>query len=417
MSASFLAAASCRRDDAELHALIAHFVVADSSAWAIEHRGAAGRCLVATRRLEAGIKVFTERPLAVARPCSTAALAREILAQVKQGPPDSERLRALRLLQAQGDGELLARSMKSVESALPDGTPEDARALALWARGVAMINTHAAGERGLGTDRAVIGLLGSMMPHECLASCTVHIGEAGGGSPITLHTVRPLAKGEALSISYCSSYQPRERRRELLLQQHGFLCDCSRCTSAPELVRALQCPNCGEGPCSPLSAAPSCRELYCDECEATMRLDDDAWASLVRAERSSDVDECMSVCHPFHHRMVEMYGTNLPKLPPAARAQVLLQFASARARLLGESHPLVARDIEGAALALQEAGETEQSIASFTDAADRYRACFGLSCDEVARCRAHLYNCSQPTELDDDVVCRPPSLPTSDDHG
>jgi hypothetical protein len=392
MSVSFLSAASCFRDDVALHQLIGRFIVADSRAWAIEHRGAAGRCLVATRALEAGVAVFTERPLVVASPCSSAALALEILAVVEQAPAGSERVRALHLLQAHGSGDFFALSMRSAESSLPDGAPADARAAALWARGVAHINTHAAGEKSLGTERAVLGLLSSMMQHECLASCVVRVGESGeiGGSPISLHTVRAVGAGEALSISYCASYQPRERRRELLLKQHGFVCDCARCTSQPELVRALQCPACGDGPCSPTLGAPSCRELVCDDCEATMELDDDAWASLEAAEASSSVDECMSVCHPFHHRMVSMYSNNLPKLPAAARAQVLLQFASARARLLGDSHPLVARDLESAALALHAAGEREQSLATFGDAAERFCSCFGPGCDDAARCRAHL---------------------------
>ena len=393
MTDSFLAAASGRCDDVSLHALIRHFIFADGSSsssskrWAIEHRGEAGRCLVAAEALEAGMLVFTERPLAVASPCSTSALAREILA--KRAPANSERRRALRLLQAEGSGEFFGLSMKSAESALPDGAPEDARADARWARGVAHVNTHAAGEPRHGTERAVIGLLSSMMPHECLAACAVRIGGESDGSPISLHTVRPVARGEMLSISYCSSYLPREKRRELLLKQHGFVCACQRCTgSSPELVRALQCPNCGEGPCSPTSADPSCRELYCDSCEATMALDDDAWRELTRLELSSSIDECMQVCHPYHHKMVQMYSTNLDKLPDAARAQVLLQFASARGRLLGESHPLVARDIEGAARALRAAGELEQSIATFADAANRYSDCFGPACDEAARCRA-----------------------------
>lgn len=389
MTDSFITATACRRDDALLLTLARHFIVSDGSNWAVEHRGAAGRCLVATRALEAGVLVFTERPLAVASHCSSAALAREILEQIGRVPSESEHPQALRLLQAQGSGEFFALSMQSADRTLPDGAPEAAREAAQWARGVAHINAHAAGEKGLGTERTVIGLLSSMMPHECLSSCAVRVGESGG-SPISLHTVRAVAKGDALSISYCSSYQPRERRRELLCKQHGFVCECARCTDGPELVRALQCPHCGEGPCSPGSPAPSCRELVCDACEATMQLDDATWEQLVRAESSSSVDECMSVMHPFHHRMIAMYGSNLSKMPPAARAQVLLQFASARARLLGASHPLVARDIEGAAVALHTAGEHDQAAATFADAADRYGLCYGPGCEEVARCREHL---------------------------
>ena len=81
------------------------------------------------------------------------------------------------------------------------------------------------------------------------------------GSEISLHTVREVAAGELLSISYVGAYQPTKRRQALLEAQHGFVCGCARCTSLPETTRAFRCPSCGEGPCSPTSPAPSCREV------------------------------------------------------------------------------------------------------------------------------------------------------------
>ena len=110
-----------------------------------------------------------------------------------------------------------------------------------------------------------------------------------------------------------------------------------------------------------MPAAPraGCRSLVCFGCGDTTSLDDESWAELLAAERSSDLGECMRRLHPYHHKMVAAYRSNIgpPSLPlarrcrPASpfplragrvpiaggqRAEVYCQFADARIRLSGD---------------------------------------------------------------------------------
>ena len=98
------------------------------------------------------------------------------------------------------------------------------------------------------------------------------------------------------------------------------------------------------------------------------------------------------VADPYHHKPVSMYQHNLSKLPPAACAEVLLQFADARERLYATfaavdvAHPTVSNDLETGAVALLEAGERERAAEVFEDAAARFAAFFGASSADAARC-------------------------------
>ena len=286
MSESFLCATSWRSRDTTLLSLIQPRLVHNSGLWRIEHRNGAGRCLIAACHIPAGTKIFTEKPLVVAKGGS-AAIARGVLA-LDRG---SDEYAAV--------GELHSLATREKDGYGP------------WAAGVATNNVHGAGGNLLdpaAERRVLLGLLASMMMHECCPSCVTHISGISDGSLFSLHTVRDLEPGMPLSISYVGAYQPTARRRELLLRQHRFLCQCRRCTSLPEQTRAFRCPNCGEGPCSPASPSASSRELECDNCEAVMQLDDEAWQGLLDAEQCEIVCEaCMSVLHPYHHKPQLMY--------------------------------------------------------------------------------------------------------------
>lgn len=125
-----------------------------------------------------------------------------------------------------------------------------------------------------------------------------------------------------------------------------------------------------------------------------MALDDEAWAELEQAETSEVVSaEMMAVLHPYHHVPTLMYQLNLLKLPCAARAAFLRQHADARARLYAYfcdeelAHPLVANDLEGAAVAHLAGGELEEAAAAFTEAAAGFAAFYGEHAPEAIRCR------------------------------
>ena len=74
------------------------------------------------------------------------------------------------------------------------------------------------------------GLLASMMEHSCEPNCIISIGNAEDGSVLTLTTKRDVVPGEALTISYVPLGRSVSERRGLLSSQHGFLCECRRCT-------------------------------------------------------------------------------------------------------------------------------------------------------------------------------------------
>lgn len=94
-----------------------------------------------------------------------------------------------------------------------------------WALGVAYINGHGATE----PTRGVLGLLSSMMQHDCDPTCSVEFAPMSEGSTVSLRTLRQVQAGELLSISYVEMEWSTAERRAALDLQYGFFCRCSRC--------------------------------------------------------------------------------------------------------------------------------------------------------------------------------------------
>ena len=94
-----------------------------------------------------------------------------------------------------------------------------------WALGVAYLNAHGASR----PTRGVIGVLASMMEHNCAPSCRVAFDDVASGSVVSLRTLRDVREGEALSISYVELEWPTAERRAVLELQYGFNCVCERC--------------------------------------------------------------------------------------------------------------------------------------------------------------------------------------------
>lgn len=61
--------------------------------------------------------------------------------------------------------------------------------------------------------------------HSCIPNCCV---ENGADACITLRAERPIAPGEELTIAYVPLGLPQSRRQELL-NNYRFVCDCTRC--------------------------------------------------------------------------------------------------------------------------------------------------------------------------------------------
>ena len=373
----------------------------NSGAWTVMDRTGAGRCLIAAREIRAGTKIFTERPIAVAYPEGE----QDLITAVACKLVDMSYYRLVDdRFQPAGDFAAVCE-LQCTEGTRP-GTED-------WAQSVAKINVHGAGGTLIDPAhqrRGVLGLLSSMMQHECAPSCVIHISEAEQaeddeeGSLMSLYTIRKVAIGEALSISYIGAYQPSKQRGERLLAQHGFVCACPRCSKMPELVRAFVCPACGEGPSSPISPLSTCRTLHCGACDRTSVLGEVDWERVEEAERcdecsqqheSSDksCERCMAVLHPQHHRPALTAQRNLGELSPAARVEALRCHLYARERLYssfvdaGDTHPLVAVDIENVAVAQLAAGDVAAAAESFANSAARFEAFYGASSEDAARCR------------------------------
>ena len=77
------------------------------------------------------------------------------------------------------------------------------------------------------------------------------------GSQLCVHATRPIAAGEALTISYVDLLSPPISRQCALLQSYGFLCSCTRCCAPATAAVGHACLWTVRGqPCSSSGAAP-----------------------------------------------------------------------------------------------------------------------------------------------------------------
>lgn len=100
---------------------------------------------------------------------------------------------------------------------------------------------------------------GSRFNHSCAANCT-RVTLDGAGVERAFVTLRPVAAGEELTLSYLPSgievMGTVVRRRHLWLSR-GFLCSCDRCSRPQDEVRQVLCPECCKDCTSPLERRSS----------------------------------------------------------------------------------------------------------------------------------------------------------------
>ncbi|CAN0506536.1 unnamed protein product, partial [Ectocarpus sp. 8 AP-2014] len=100
---------------------------------------------------------------------------------------------------------------------------------------------------------------GSRFNHSCTANCT-RVTLDGGGVERAFMTLRPVAAGEELTLTYLPSgidvMGTVVRRRHLWLSR-GFLCSCDRCSRQNDEVRQVVCPECCKHYNSPLERRSS----------------------------------------------------------------------------------------------------------------------------------------------------------------
>jgi len=236
-------------------------------AWQIAYREDVGRHLVAARDLAAGEIVFAEKPLITALvPTSSEvdrALRSEIVAVAIQllaeradsdvyllqpaemsKDADGARVGSMRAWTREVLRALRARPpmMRSDDCEMHMSELDISEEALEWALSVASVNVHGRSD----PRRGVLGLLASMMQHECAPSAHAEIAAADGtihsaieGSMsssaidgvITLRTKRAIKAGESLSITYVPMDAPLNERRRMLRLCHGFVCECARCVA------------------------------------------------------------------------------------------------------------------------------------------------------------------------------------------
>ena len=218
-------------------------------AWKILTRPGCGRYLVARRDIAAGDVIFVEKPLLVAHAMHShvePAMRSEMTAaalELLREPIDSPAFLLQEAdLSEDADGTRAASLRawaRDVQRALLQSAPlrrADGSEVTVteqsvqWALSVASVNVHGRCD----PERGVLGLLASMMEHDCSPSTSAQIASAADGSTITLRAKRDVRVGESLSISYALEQAPVLERRRLLRLQHGFVCACKTCTA--ELV-------------------------------------------------------------------------------------------------------------------------------------------------------------------------------------
>lgn len=76
------------------------------------------------------------------------------------------------------------------------------------------------------------------MEHNCSPNCSFTTYD----SQLWMTAIKPIAKGDALSIDYGNFfYRPTEERMSSLLESYGFLCTCDACLVHPDTCRSFQC--------------------------------------------------------------------------------------------------------------------------------------------------------------------------------
>ena len=107
-------------------------------------------------------------------------------------------------------------------------------------------------------DGAGIFVTAAMFNHSCVPCCYADLslrprdtaedgGSADNGGSIVFVACRPIAQGEAVSISYLDTSEPTHVRQRLLRRTKHFVCRCALCVDADEGGRRgglLRCPTC-----------------------------------------------------------------------------------------------------------------------------------------------------------------------------
>ncbi|KAJ3304969.1 hypothetical protein HDV03_002199 [Kappamyces sp. JEL0829] len=110
-------------------------------------------------------------------------------------------------------------------------------------------NSHAVHDPLQITSSAIgVGLfpLTAMLNHSCQPNAVYATGDEG---QMVVKSIRPIAEGEQVFVSYVDLFAPRWERRGVLLTTKFFWCECQRCSSCDTDLQldGFRCSECHQG--------------------------------------------------------------------------------------------------------------------------------------------------------------------------
>uniref|UniRef100_A0A7S4CVD1 SET domain-containing protein n=1 Tax=Eutreptiella gymnastica TaxID=73025 RepID=A0A7S4CVD1_9EUGL len=219
----------------------------------------------------------------------------------------------------------------------------------------------------------------AMLEHSCRYNAQGTIYE---GLEIRYHAAEPIAAGEAITISYVPCYLSTAQRNAAL-EKYFFQCHCAICTTEPDLVRAFQCPACGDGTLCPRGWGHDVADwvcLNCQQCCTTAQRE-----AMLQAEAAADSVDPFSlpvtataadgVLRARHYALYRALDSQIADLAASGRAQCLNEALGALLKALEETqqqyHPQKAT-------VLELMGQLQNAIGNAEAAAEAYGRAYSI---------------------------------------
>ncbi|KAJ9467305.1 Protein msta [Diplonema papillatum] len=151
--------------------------------------------------------------------------------------------------------------------------------------------------------------LARLAEHHCRPNCTfafLNYPADTWASRVQYRALLPIKAGDRISISYIPGYQSTSARQDQLLTSYGFLCQCSACTTEPDLARGFKCWLCppNQGVISPKGRGDRDEDWTCMQCGVMCeheRIEDfkhaEAQLKRVKADKWKGLSQLMNDKH------------------------------------------------------------------------------------------------------------------------
>lgn len=98
------------------------------------------------------------------------------------------------------------------------------------------------GETRMGVQYSAAYQVTAMMNHDCSSNAKFSFDVKERGHEIAVIALKPIAKGEALSITYLNGQHEADEMIEMLRESFGFTCGCKRCKAHLEMNNGVTKP-------------------------------------------------------------------------------------------------------------------------------------------------------------------------------